>query len=60
MEVYMSPVVLRRGGVLLHLLCGFQEIKQRYILSWNRNWTGVKLCATVKKQTLGTRLSHYG
>ena len=30
------------------------RIWQRYLLSWIRDWTGVKLCATVKKQTLGT------
>ena len=52
----MSAVVLRRVGVLLHLLCGFQD-QATVLLSWIRDWTGVRLCATVKKQILGISLS---
>ena len=31
--------------------CVDSRIRQRYLLSWIRDWTGVKLCATVKKHT---------
>ena len=55
----MSPVVLRRVGVLLHLLCGFKD-QVTVLLSRILDWTGVKLCATVKKQILGISLSPYG
>ena len=59
LEVCMSSVVLRRVGVLLRLLCGFQD-QAMVSFSWIREWTGVKLCATVKKEILGTSLSPYG
>ena len=40
--------------------CVDSRIKQRYLLFWIRDWTGVKLCATVKKQILGTCLLPHG
>ena len=40
--------------------CVDSTIRQRYLLSWIREWTGVKLRTTVKKQILGTSLSPCG
>ena len=40
--------------------CVDSRITQRYLLSSIREWTGVQLCSTVKKRTLGTNLSPCG
>ena len=44
LEDCMSPVVFRHVGVVLHMLCGFQDqvtVSFVYLLSWIREWTGV-------------------
>ena len=49
-----------RSQTEVEVPCVDARIRQQYLFSWIRDWTSVKLCATVKKQILGTSLSPCG